>query len=246
MRIYEQNRKWFTDVHAQGVNIWYNETFGGDDVCEIKIMKVKHSHHTLFPGLSNCHSSCCLTLACIFWTFKLTCLCSESFFWLIIQSVRLFMASYCHALGADVRCNGCNVKLMNKDKWYRCRYCINVNLCTQCFENGFTDASTGHSSSHENGNIQVSKNPPLKQNRANVPKLLYCLSDYSVIKISGFFFQTVLPLIRLDSKCDSCKGYITDTKLVCQSCAGIIYCLGCYKLGQHKVRYVRCIEGNTI
>ena len=41
MRIYEQNRKWFTDAQAQGVNIWYNETFGGDDVCEIKIVKVK-------------------------------------------------------------------------------------------------------------------------------------------------------------------------------------------------------------
>ena len=41
MRIHEQNRKWFTDAQAQGVNIWYNETFGGDDVCEIKIMKVK-------------------------------------------------------------------------------------------------------------------------------------------------------------------------------------------------------------
>ena len=41
MRIYEQNRKWFTDAQTQGVNIWYNETFGGDDVCEVKIMKVK-------------------------------------------------------------------------------------------------------------------------------------------------------------------------------------------------------------
>ena len=157
MRIYEQNRKWFTDAHAQGVNIWYNETFGGDDVCEIKIMKVKNSHHTLFPDLSNWHSSCCRTLACIFWMFKLFCLCYKSFFWLIIQSVRLFMATYCHALGADVRCNGCNVKLMNKDKWYRCRYCINVNLWTQCFENSFTDASTGHSSSHETAIFKLVK-----------------------------------------------------------------------------------------
>ena len=40
MRIYNRNREWFKDAHAQGVNIWYNETFGGDDVCEIKIMKV--------------------------------------------------------------------------------------------------------------------------------------------------------------------------------------------------------------
>ena len=47
MRVYEQNRKWFTDAQAQGVNIWYNETFGGDDVCEIKIMKVKIQSRSL-------------------------------------------------------------------------------------------------------------------------------------------------------------------------------------------------------
>ena len=53
-------------------------------------------------------------------------------------------------------------------------------------------------------------------------------------------------LFRLDSKCDSCQGYITDTKLLCESCADVSYCLGCYKLRLHKVRYVRCIEMNNI
>ena len=61
------------------------------------------------------------------------------------RDISLFKARYSHSLKLKFHCNGCSTDI--EGHWYRCIYCIDFNLCTDCFKIGKTTSE--HLDSHE-------------------------------------------------------------------------------------------------
>ena len=61
------------------------------------------------------------------------------------QDICLFKARYSSRLKLKFTCDGCSKKIGGS--WYRCLNCIDVNLCTNCYNSG--KKPSDHLNSHE-------------------------------------------------------------------------------------------------
>ncbi len=66
----------------------------------------------------------------------------------------MFVVRYSQVLGTNVSCDSCSAALTQQPMWYRCRHCIEVDLCVTCFTKGASLPADGHDNLHKMSVIQ--------------------------------------------------------------------------------------------